>query len=250
MRTRPCANAPAVSLSSSVTVASGGIWTGGGGTFNPNNTSLTTTYTPSAAEIAAGSVTLTLTSVGNGNSNPVSDQVVITITPAPVAEAGPCAHQLRQPAERPACRDGERCHRWPLERRQRVLQPVGGQPQRGVHAQSGGDRGGQRGDPDPDHHGQRPVQRGERSVTLTIAPAPVVNAGLDQLTCSNNPTAVLNGSVTNAGGGIWSGGTGGFSPNITALGAAYTPSATGPGQRQRDADPDQHRQRDLRRRKR
>ena len=39
----------------------GGIkWIGGAGTFNPSNTSLITTYTPTAAEIANGSVTLVL----------------------------------------------------------------------------------------------------------------------------------------------------------------------------------------------
>ena len=131
-----------MSLSGSVTVASGGIWTGGGGTFNPNNTSLTTYHAQCGGD-RGGQCDLTLTSVGNGNSNPVSDQVVITITPSPVARRVR-AHQLRQPAERPARRYGERCHRWSLERRQ-VVQPVGCQPERGVHAESGGDRGGQRG---------------------------------------------------------------------------------------------------------
>lgn len=41
--------------------ASGGTWSGGTGTYSPNNTTLNAVYTPSAAEFAAGTVTLTLT---------------------------------------------------------------------------------------------------------------------------------------------------------------------------------------------
>lgn len=41
--------------------ATGGTWSGGSGTFTPDNTTLNAVYTPSAAEYAAGSVTLTLT---------------------------------------------------------------------------------------------------------------------------------------------------------------------------------------------
>ncbi|MCW3072100.1 MAG: hypothetical protein JWO44_1990 [Bacteroidetes bacterium] len=41
--------------------ASGGVWSGGAGTYAPNNATLNAVYTPSAAEYAAGSVTLTLT---------------------------------------------------------------------------------------------------------------------------------------------------------------------------------------------
>src|SRR5204862_216245 len=69
--------------------ASSGTWSGGAGTFNPNASALTATYTPSAAEIAAGTVTLTLTS--NDPTGPcpaVSDTMVITINPAATANAG------------------------------------------------------------------------------------------------------------------------------------------------------------------
>src|SRR5690606_41704 len=72
----------------SVTIATGGIWSGGTGTFSTNNTDLTAVYTPSAAEIAAGTATLTLTTSNNGLCNQVTDQMVITITPAPVVNAG------------------------------------------------------------------------------------------------------------------------------------------------------------------
>src|SRR5207253_1102044 len=83
-----CGNNAAVTLSGAVTVATGGIWSGGTGTFAPNANTLNAIYTPSAAEVTAGTVTLTLTTTGNGTCNAVSDQMVITISTAPASNAG------------------------------------------------------------------------------------------------------------------------------------------------------------------
>src|SRR5690606_3407912 len=84
-----CANNPSLTLNAIVTVSSGGVWSGGGGTFSPDNTHLNAEYTPSAAEIAAKTVTLTITTTGNGTCNAVNDQMTITITDPPVISAGP-----------------------------------------------------------------------------------------------------------------------------------------------------------------
>ncbi len=62
-----------------------GIWSGGAGTYNPSNTALTNTYSPTAAEIAVGFVNLTLTSTNNLNCNLVNDVVKITFVPKPFA---------------------------------------------------------------------------------------------------------------------------------------------------------------------
>jgi len=59
--------------------ATGAMWSGGGGTFNPDNITLNAIYTPSAAEISAGTVTLTLTSIVAGSCIAVSDTMTITI---------------------------------------------------------------------------------------------------------------------------------------------------------------------------
>jgi hypothetical protein len=83
-----CANNSAITLAGSVVGATGGVWSGGAGSFAPNNATLNAVYTPTAAERTAGSVNLTLTSTGNGNCSAVSDQVLWTITPAPTANAG------------------------------------------------------------------------------------------------------------------------------------------------------------------
>ncbi|OFY85201.1 MAG: hypothetical protein A3F72_05330 [Bacteroidetes bacterium RIFCSPLOWO2_12_FULL_35_15] len=63
-----CATSPTVSISGAVQNATGGVWSGGSGIFNPGNTFLNTNYTATSAEIVSGSVTLTLTSIGSGGS--------------------------------------------------------------------------------------------------------------------------------------------------------------------------------------
>lgn len=70
-----------VQLNGSVGGATGGIWTGGAGTFSPNNTTPNAVYTPTAAEMAAGVIILSFTSTGNGVCSAVTDQVVINISP-------------------------------------------------------------------------------------------------------------------------------------------------------------------------
>ncbi|HET6243595.1 MAG: PKD domain-containing protein [Bacteroidetes bacterium] len=74
-----CAQNPVATLNGSVQAASGGIWSGGAGVFNPGNTTLNASYTPTATEIANGSITLTLTTTGNGTCPAVSDQMVINL---------------------------------------------------------------------------------------------------------------------------------------------------------------------------
>jgi len=74
-----CAANANVTLSGSVTAASGGMWSGGAGTYNPNAATLNAVYTPSSSEITSGSVVLTLTTTGNGTCPPASNTTTITI---------------------------------------------------------------------------------------------------------------------------------------------------------------------------
>jgi hypothetical protein len=219
-----CSNNAVVTLNGTVTVASGGIWTGGSGTFVPSNTALNVTYTPTAAEISSGSLTLTLTSTGNGTCNPVSDTRVITFTPSPTADAG---------ANQNVCANNA------------VVNLAGS-----VTVATGGTWSGGLGIFTPNANTLNAtytptasdIANGSITLTLTttgnggcnaatdvmtinIGPAPIVNAGANQSVCANNAVINLNGSVTNAGGGTWSGGSGTFFPSANFLSAAYTPSA-------------------------
>jgi large repetitive protein len=62
------------------------------------------------------------------------------------------------------------------------------------------------------------------TVIVTESLPPVADAGQDIVLCASNPVANLNGIITNAPGGVWSGGAGLFSPNNTTLNASYTPT--------------------------
>ena len=78
-----CANAT-YTLAGSITNASTIIWTGGTGTYNPNNTTLNAIYTPGPGEVGGISVTLTLTT--NDPPGPCvasSDNVTLTIRTIP-----------------------------------------------------------------------------------------------------------------------------------------------------------------------
>lgn len=218
-----CANNASVSLNGIVTNAGGGTWTGGAGTFSPNANTLNATYYPTATEISSGSITLTLTSTGNGTCLPVSDNVLITITPSPVINAGPdltvCANNSITSLSAT------------------------------VSVASGVNWTGGTGSFTPNRNVVTPsyspsaaeVAAGSVLLTVTstgngnclpvsddvrinISPAPLVNAGADRTVCANNSSLALNGSVTVATGGVWSGGTGTFTPSASVLNASYTPS--------------------------
>ena len=85
-----CSSSPAVTLAGSIGgAASSSMWSGGTGTFNPDNTTLNAIYTPSAAEIMAGAVILTLTTDDPaGVCGPMSDDMKVTINTAASADAG------------------------------------------------------------------------------------------------------------------------------------------------------------------
>ncbi|RYU83693.1 beta strand repeat-containing protein, partial [Hymenobacter persicinus] len=66
--------------------ATGGTFTSSGsGSFSPNATALNATYSPSAADISAGSVVITLTTTGPAACAPATATTTLTINPAAVA---------------------------------------------------------------------------------------------------------------------------------------------------------------------
>src|SRR5206468_2666638 len=85
-----CASSPNVTLAGTIGgAATSATWTGGTGTFNPNNTTLTAVYTPSASEITARSEKRRLgKNYPSGPCGAVSEQMVITINPAATVNAG------------------------------------------------------------------------------------------------------------------------------------------------------------------
>jgi hypothetical protein len=219
-----CANNANVILNGQIlSVATGGIWSGGNGVFSPNNTTLNATYTPSASEIAAGTVSLTLTSTGNGSCNPVSDQMIITITPAPVVNAGS---------------DLTSCVNNSTVSLAGFVQNVGGSVWSGGAGVFSPSTSVLNATYTPTN---AELIAGEVNLTLSSVgngncnavsdvvrivynPAPEANAGIDRSFCSNNASITLNGAVNRASGGVWSGGLGTFTPNNSNLQAVYNPT--------------------------
>jgi gliding motility-associated-like protein len=221
-----CKNNPASVLSGTVSgPTTTGIWTGGAGTFNPNNTALTPTYTPTASEISAGFVNLVLTSTANGNCNAANDAVTIVFTNAPSVFAG---------ADLFSCKNNPNSS---------LSGIISGPTTTGVWA-------GGTGTFSPNNTALNPtyipsaadLSAGAITLTLTstnngnclqvvdsvkinYTPSPVVNAGTNITSCINNAATALSGTVT--GGttsGIWSGGTGNYNPSNSVLTATYSPS--------------------------
>jgi gliding motility-associated-like protein len=83
-----CSNNPSVSLNGSVSGATTtGTWSSNGsGSFAPSQNDLSTEYLVSIGDTTTGSVLLTLTSTNNGNCNAVVDQIQISIVTQPTIE--------------------------------------------------------------------------------------------------------------------------------------------------------------------
>jgi hypothetical protein len=224
-----CADAPAVTLAGTVGGgATSGTWSGGAGTFDPDANTLDAVYTPSAAEIVAGTVTLTLTTnTPDGPCGPVSDQMTITINATALVDAG-------GPYE--VCSDAPAVSLAGL---------IGGAATSASWAGGTGIFNPSRNalnavyTPSPaeinagtvnlfliSNDPAGPCNPALDQATITITPVPTVNAGIDQTVCADNPSVVLAGSLGgSATGAVWTGGTGVFSPNAGALNATYTPTA-------------------------
>ncbi|MCO6461942.1 MAG: choice-of-anchor L domain-containing protein [Saprospiraceae bacterium] len=188
-------------LSGQVWVATDIIWsTSGSGTFG-NNSDLNTTYTPSTADIASGSVVLTLTTVDHDGSGPcstVSDQMILTITNTPITI---------QPID-PLCSNDS-----PVT--------LNATPTPGVW--SGPGITGGLFDPTSAGPGQHILTytltggcTGSSATTITVNQAPIVSVEPIDTLCMDDPAITLTGTPA---GGIFSG------PGVT--GNTFTPTVPG-----------------------
>ncbi|MCX6915828.1 MAG: YDG domain-containing protein, partial [Verrucomicrobia bacterium] len=212
--------------------ATGGTWSSpGAGTFTPNATTLNATYTPSAADKTAGTVTLTLTTTGQQTPcSAVTTQVVVTVLRAATAAAG---------GNQTICSTGETAS---------LGGTVGGGATGGtwssatggtftpnattlsaIYTPSAADISAGTVTLTLTTTGQQtPCGAVTAQVVVTIRPAATVATGGNQQIYAGLRTAGLGGTYGGgATGGIWSSPGGGtFNPNATTLNATYTPSAT------------------------
>lgn len=226
-----CANNSLTPLNGSIQGGSTtGIWTTlGSGSFSPNPTTLNADYSPSATDITNGSVKLVLTSTNNGNCFAETDTMEIFITPPPIVNVTQDTLLV--------CANNNVVT---------LSGTVGGSSSTGVWNSSGD------GMFNPNnisltttyYPGLNDIANGNNwiylrstsngnciaerdSVFVIYTPAPTVDAGTNQLICTNDAEISLTGSVTGGSTtGIWSGGAGVFNPSNTDLNATYTPTAS------------------------
>jgi len=213
-----CENQPSVSLMGNIQTASSAMWTGGAGTFTPNNTSLNATYTPTAFEIANGYVQLVLQTTSNMGCPAATDTVMVTIANVPTAtitgNTNACANG---PNFFTAPNETGSVYSWTV---------VGGIINGPSNTNSLSVNWG-------------PSSSGTVSLTMTnnvgcsassntvinISQPVIANAGNDMVICQNQNAIPLNGTYQNGSGFLWTGGNGIFNPSNTILNPAYTPSA-------------------------
>ena len=210
--------------------ATSGIWTSTGSGMFDDNTSLTAIYTPSPADISAGSVILTLITNDPDGAGPCSVQsssLTVNINPAAIVDAG---------ADQTIC-EGENVN---------VVGIISGAASNPMWVTTGG---GSFDDPsllsttyfpdasdisagqvelilttdDPDGPGGCPP--GTDTLEITITGFPTVDAGPNQAIPAGN-TATLAGTIGgSATSATWSSNGSGVFDDITSLNAVYTPSA-------------------------
>lgn len=223
-----CANNSTVAINGSVTIgATTGIWSGGLGTFNPGNSILSTTYTPTSGEISAGFTTLVLASTNNGNCNQVKDSILISFTNAPLVDAGfnlsACANNASSilsgsvggPTNTGYWSGGTGIYTPDSSVMGATYVPSAAEVSAGfanlvLNSTNNGN-----------------CNQEKDTVLITLTSAPFVNAGADLSVCKNNAITSLSGLVSGSTTtGVWSGTSGTYNPNNTALTGTYTPSAS------------------------
>lgn len=226
-----CENNATVQLAGAV---SGGAITGtwttlGTGIFDPHPDTLNAEYVPSAADITNGSVQLVLTSTNMANCEAETDTMEISFTPPPVVSISVDTITVCENAPSAALSGSvsgaTTTGKWTTAGGG-IFQPNNLDLNATYQPSPADIANGQvmlflestgNGDCVPEYD----------SVLIMFTGAPVVNAGVNQLICSNDASIDLSGVVSGpTTTGIWSGGAGVFSASATDLNANYTPTAS------------------------
>ena len=221
-----CSGASATLAGSIGGAGNTGTWGGGTGTYVPDNNTLNAVYTPSAAEIASGSVTLTL--VSNDPVGPcpsATSTVTITINPLPTVNAGSdqvicirssatLAGIVGATATSGSWSGGTGIYNPNNTDPNAVYTPSAAEEIAGVITLTftSDDPAG-------------PCSAVSDQMTITIAQMPTAYGGISQFVCPESAivlAGVIGGSATS---GTWSGGNGIYLPDNATLDALYAPSS-------------------------
>lgn len=221
--TTVCGANPSIQLNGKIQEALGGKWSGGNGTFLPNDSTLNTTYTATTDEVLAGQITLTLSTTGNRSCPGNIDDVIIGFTPVPKANAGNdaiiCANNTS--IQLNGTVNNALKGKWfggngqflPNDSTLNVLYIPSDDEINGKNFQLFLQTLGN-GTCDPSID----------TIDISVTPAPTLTVSNAEV-CENNATINLSASITIANGITWTNGTGSFSPNNTSLTTTYKLSA-------------------------
>jgi gliding motility-associated-like protein len=196
--------------------------TSGTGTFS-NPTILNPIYTPSAADIASGSVTLTLNLVANAPCANTSSSMILSIIRQAIASAGPNAticegsgYQLNGSTAQYAATINWTTSGTGFFSNPAVLHPI--------YTPSTGDILGGTITLTITVTSNLPCTAASSSMTLTINRAPVANAGSNSSTCQGVPFLVTSASAQYYSSLLWTAPGPGVLTNATTLNPTYTPA--------------------------
>jgi gliding motility-associated-like protein len=216
-----CAGSTFTVLGSSASNSNSLLWTtSGSGTF-VDATVLHPIYTPSAADITAGSVILTLHANGNAPCSSVTSVMTLTIVGAPVANAGP---------DEPTCQN-------------QPFTVTGATAQNNTSVQWTDNGLGTLGGANtlyPTYYpaafetgpvtltltvtGNLPCGTATDQMTLNIVPAPTADAGPDATICEGSAYTVTGATASNDIGILWVSSGLGTLNNATTLFPTYIPA--------------------------
>ncbi|MCU0430601.1 MAG: gliding motility-associated C-terminal domain-containing protein [Cytophagaceae bacterium] len=232
-----CANQTTISLSAAPTVATTVAWSS---PTSPDSSAFTitspttATYTITALDRLAGSVTITARTIDNRNCFSASDQIVVNIQPLPVVNAGADV-TICQTTGSVSLSDAS-----VTNAAGGVWQSVNGGGVFGLNTTINGTyflSNCCTGIIDTalasitlqltsTENGLCPAATDTKVITLTKLP--VVNAGPDQTVCIDSPVANLSASTSRSSAITWSSPDGGsFAPNTSTLTPAYTAPTVG-----------------------
>jgi len=200
-------------------------WSSNGTGSFANGSTLTPVYTPSAADIAAGSVTITLTAFASSPCNvPATDQMILTITRLPLVNAGTDATSCGSNFTiTTATASNYNTLTWTTTGTGTFINPNSINP---TYVASLSDISSGSVTLTLTASGSSPcVTSVSDQMVLLFAPVPTVSAGSDDAVCGNNNYTLTGASASNYSTLTWStSGTGTFS-NTTMVNPVYYPSA-------------------------
>ncbi len=195
--------------------ATGGTWSSSGtGTFAPNATTLDATYTPSAADITTGTVTLSLTAQPCGDA---TAHLTLTINPAVATPTTIGGSRCGPGVVNLSASGSGGTLKWYSD--SSLTTQVNTGPVYGPTVSSTTTYYVN------ETSGLGCVSAASPVTAMVYDGPPTANAGTNQIVSSLAPAIQLAGSVGNVAGCAWSGGSGTFSPNASTTNAVYTPSA-------------------------